>query len=561
MAATPANQPREETQENPVPSGMIADVSVLARQIEPAGERASGTRRAAADEQRVPRKATVAAPLQPRAMTPRTAAHPSKTRPGLRASAALSPDRAGQRVFAELLLPRRWAKLRVSTDLFCLCLASSLAVFAGPQPTVSSGGRWCAALFPLVALLLLRLRRAPDEQLSASLLDTLGYVVGMMSVAAMLTIAGGGFFDGEHSARLAIRLWAFSAVYVGASRAALLMIRRGAMLIPVYATPVLIVGAGHVGQHIAQRLAAEPRWGLRAVGFVDESPRPGADGAPLPLPLLGGLRDLPAALEMSGARRLIVAFSGEPDRALIGQLRDCEALGIDVSVVPRLYESMNARATLDHLGGIPLVSLRPTNPRGWEFVVKHAFDRCVAGLVLLALVPLLGAIALVVRLSSHGPILFRQRRVGRDGREFDLLKFRSMAPVQFGQAFVPSPGAAPGGIEGLDRRTRIGRLLRATSLDELPQLINVLRGDMSIVGPRPERPEYVQRFAFQHEHYEDRHRVRSGITGWAQVNGLRGQTSIADRVEWDNYYIQNWSLGLDARILALTVLEVLRFRG
>jgi lipopolysaccharide/colanic/teichoic acid biosynthesis glycosyltransferase len=127
--------------------------------------------------------------------------------------------------------------------------------------------------------------------------------------------------------------------------------------------------------------------------------------------------------------------------------------------------------------------------------------------------------------------------------------------------FVPREGCAPGGIEGIDRRTRIGKHLRELSLDEFPQLINALRGDMSLVGPRPERPEYVQRFAVEVARYEDRHRVRSGITGWAQVNGLRGQTSIADRVEWDNWYIQNWSVRRDLRIIVLTIAEVLRFRG
>jgi lipopolysaccharide/colanic/teichoic acid biosynthesis glycosyltransferase len=202
------------------------------------------------------------------------------------------------------------------------------------------------------------------------------------------------------------------------------------------------------------------------------------------------------------------------------------------------------------------------NPRGWQFAVKHTLDRTAALLALVALSPLMLAIALAVRLSLPGPVLFRQRRVGRDGQAFDLLKFRTMhEPGTGAGAFELPEGVAPGGVEGEDRTTGVGRLLRSTSLDELPQFLNVLRGEMSIVGPRPERPEFVERFTRDVDRYTDRHRVKSGITGWAQVNGLRGQTSIADRVEWDNYYIQNWSLRLDLRVIALTVAEIFRFRG
>jgi lipopolysaccharide/colanic/teichoic acid biosynthesis glycosyltransferase len=169
---------------------------------------------------------------------------------------------------------------------------------------------------------------------------------------------------------------------------------------------------------------------------------------------------------------------------------------------------------------------------------------------------LLGA-TLAVKLSSPGPIFFRQRRVGRDGRDFDLLKFRSMSPPdtkQAGNVSVLLPGdTAPGGVEGADRRTKVGKLMRRTSIDELPQLFNVLRGDMSIVGPRPERPEFVELFELRVDRYEDRHRVKSGITGWAQVHGLRGKTSLSDRIELDNYYIENWSLWLDFKILLMTI--------
>ncbi|MDP9168450.1 MAG: sugar transferase, partial [Actinomycetota bacterium] len=173
--------------------------------------------------------------------------------------------------------------------------------------------------------------------------------------------------------------------------------------------------------------------------------------------------------------------------------------------------------------------------------------------------PVFLGLALLVRLSSPGPILFGQKRIGRDGRVFDCLKFRSMRPLDpDAAAFQVKQGAAPGGVEGDDRRTRIGKIMRKTSLDELPQLINVLQGDMSLVGPRPERPEFVELFEMQIRRYGDRHRVKAGITGWSQVHGLRGQTSIADRAEFDNYYIENWSLSLDFKVLLLTILAVLR---
>jgi lipopolysaccharide/colanic/teichoic acid biosynthesis glycosyltransferase len=167
--------------------------------------------------------------------------------------------------------------------------------------------------------------------------------------------------------------------------------------------------------------------------------------------------------------------------------------------------------------------------------------------------------ALGVKLSSPGPVLFRQRRVGRDGQVFDMLKFRSMRQKRASNpGFRPEEGSAPGGVEGEDRRTRFGRIIRRTAVDELPQLLNVLRGEMSLVGPRPERPEFVSLFHDDIDRYGDRHRVKSGITGWAQVNGFRGQTSLADRVEWDNFYIENWSLWLDVKILLLTLVAVVR---
>ena len=234
-----------------------------------------------------------------------------------------------------------------------------------------------------------------------------------------------------------------------------------------------------------------------------------------------------------------------------------------VSFIPRLFEKVPRRLTVEHLGGLPLLTAHRPDPKGWQFAIKYAVDRAVAAFVILLALPVLAAGALAVWRSLGRPILFRQVRVGRDGRPFEMLKFRSMKAADPQEPTTPQvelpADTAPGGVEGADRRTRVGAFLRATSIDELPQLFNVLKGDMSLIGPRPERPEYVARFEESVHRYAERHRVKAGITGWAQVHGLRGKTSIADRAEWDNYYIENWSLWLDVKIALMTVLAVLPF--
>ena len=454
-----------------------------------------------------------------------------------------------------------WARLRLVVDVCVLFLASCFALFAAPTQSTGAN-RWLAAAFPIAVLMIMHARSSPDSRLNGSLLDVVAYVLGVVSLATMLTIAAYSVAAGVHPLGLALRLWLFASVYLGVARAVLLSVRRHALAAEAYATPTLIIGDGVVGARLVNRLVQEPRLGLRPVGFLDYKPMPRADGATDSLvPVLGGPDDLGKAIEHTGARQVIIAFSTEPDRLLVERVRDCQRLGVEVSVVPRLYESINHRAALDYIGGVPLLSLRSIDPHGRQFAVKHALDRGLALIALIAFFPTLVALAFAVRVTSPGPILFRQRRVGRDGRTFDLLKFRTMREPTCADPFELPKGSAPGGVEGQDRRTCVGHWIRGTSLDELPQLINVVRGDMSLVGPRPERPEYVERFTTEVDGYVDRHRVKSGITGWAQVRGLRGQTSISERVEWDNYYIQNWSLSLDMRILALTAVEVLRARG
>jgi exopolysaccharide biosynthesis polyprenyl glycosylphosphotransferase len=478
-----------------------------------------------------------------------------------------------------LLDPPSWWRLRLLVDVVVLYLASSAALFADPTISGAVADRWLAAIFPVIVLAFVYAGHGRQDRLGGSLFDSTTHVLGAVSLAAMLTIGLASITGAQHPVGMAVRLWLFGGVYLALARAVLLSVRRQAMLTPALATPTLVVGAGIVGEHVVRRLVDEPRYGLRPVGYLDSDPLPrDGRGDGDHVPVLGTPEDMVTALEHTGARRVILAFSSIPDHVLVSTVKECDELGIEVSLVPRLFESINDRATLDHVGGLPLLTLHPTNPRGWQFAVKHGFDRVFAVIALLLLSPLMLACALAVRLSSPGPILFRQRRVGRDGSQFMMLKFRTMRgdPSQAGEADARwvaqirgddgepphsrAEAAAEPAARPVNRTTSVGRVLRTLSMDELPQLLNVLRGDMSVVGPRPERVGYVREFERVVRGYGDRHRVKSGMTGWAQVNGLRGQTSIADRVEWDNYYIQNWSLSLDLRIIAMTVSEVLRFR-
>jgi exopolysaccharide biosynthesis polyprenyl glycosylphosphotransferase len=459
----------------------------------------------------------------------------------------------------------RWPRRALAGDVLALLAGSVIAMAFAPLPVLSggsltAGGAWFAAIYVVFTTVTLLARRRGAGHLPATVVDSCFGALRSASTGVLLAIATAAVAGAQRITPAAVWLWLITTLLMFGERTVIGLLTRRARLRGDLATPTLVVGAGIVGGHVARRLLERPEYGLHPVGFLDADPMPeGADTGGVPV--LGGPEDLAEVCERTGARQVILAFAAERDRRLVEVVNQCRTLGIGVSVVPRLYESINERARLDHIGGLPLLALAPVNPKGWQFAVKHAFDRVFAMVTVLLLSPLLAAIALSVRLSSPGPVIFRQRRVGRDERAFDLLKFRTMRiEADADRQFIPRAGSAPGGVEGVDRRTSIGRWLRSTSLDELPQLLNVLRGEMSMIGPRPERPEFVERFAGEIPNYDSRHRVKSGITGWAQVNGLRGQTSIADRIEWDNHYIENWSLSLDLRTLALTFAEVLRFR-
>jgi exopolysaccharide biosynthesis polyprenyl glycosylphosphotransferase len=488
-----------------------------------------------------------------------------------RARQALGP---GHRSRQALFEGSGWTAVRLVTDTTMLLLGCVAALLGAPAELDGVGNPALIWMLPPITLVLLAVRGRYGDAIHVRLIDGIGTFVSATSLAAIALIAGAALIDpSTDSAPLLARAWLFGTAYLVGGRVVLAWAQRRARANRLVARPTLIVGAGQVGGRVERRLREQPELGLLPIGYLDGDAPP-AEMAPLrEAPVLGAPEDIAEVARATGARHVVLGFSSAPDYTLIPFVRVCETLGLKVSLVPRLFDSVNVRVALDHLGGLPLYGLHSINPKGWQFTVKHVLDRIGAVLLLILLSPVLLALAIGVRMSSPGPVLFRQLRIGRDGREFEMFKFRSMrmagrpAGSDEGETSTSDEhdnvvplltDRAPGGVEGADRRTGIGGFLRRSSLDELPQLLNVLRGEMSLVGPRPERPEFVSLFGTRVERYGDRHRVKSGMTGWAQVHGLRGQTSLQDRVEWDNYYIENWSLTLDFKVLLLTLAALFR---
>jgi len=308
---------------------------------------------------------------------------------------------------------------------------------------------------------------------------------------------------------------------------------------------VLLVGDGDLGRAIHQRMTHHPEFGLKVRGFLTEDPSR-VGGFVGSTPICGQWNDVAEVVERDGIDQVVFALPFDSLPKLEGLLARLDTAAVDVKVAPDIERFVSLRAGVEEFGGLPLISLRATPLMGWNRVAKRTMDLCLAALVLVVVSPLMLLIALAVKVSTRGPIFFAQERMGLDGRVFRVWKFRTMA------ADAEAESGPVWATEDDPRRTRVGRLLRRLSLDELPQLLNVLQGDMSLVGPRPERPVFIEQFRARVPKYMLRHMVQAGITGWAQVNGWRGNTSIEQRIEHDLYYIENWSWRLDLKILALT---------
>ncbi|MBL8955115.1 MAG: undecaprenyl-phosphate glucose phosphotransferase [Myxococcaceae bacterium] len=362
---------------------------------------------------------------------------------------------------------------------------------------------------------------------------------------ATLLLVAVRYFVSERYSRMTIAIFMVYA-FVGVSgvrlafRAAFNSLRRRGFNLKT----ILVVGAGELGQRVIETIDEHRELGFTVTGVLTRKPEKVGTvvrGAKV----VGLIAEVDAVLDATPVDQVIIALPMD-DQALVKPLMEKLAQRtVDVKVVPDLYQYRTLRSGLEEFGGLPIISLQGAPLHGWNVVLKRAFDVAFSLLSLVVASPVLALIALAVKLTSRGPVLYRQERMGMDGRTFEMLKFRTMSvDAEEEGAQMASPYDP--------RRTWVGTFLRRSSLDELPQLFNVLIGEMSLVGPRPERPVFIEEFKKQIPRYHLRHMVKAGLTGWAQVNGLRGQTSMQKRIEYDLYYIENWSLLLDLKIVLRT---------
>lgn len=309
---------------------------------------------------------------------------------------------------------------------------------------------------------------------------------------------------------------------------------------------VLILGVGELAQTLSEKLKLHPEYGFNIVGFLKQ---------PEDIPIetldkkniLGSISEISKIIQQFGIDQVFIAFPLHAQGKIEEVLDLLREETVTIKVVPDLMQFVNLQSGVEELDGLPIISISDTPLYGWNLVIKRAVDLVLSSIAILLLFPLMALIALIVKLESPGPVFYRQEREGLDRKVFDMLKFRSMrtdAETDTGPVWASKSD---------DRRTRIGTFLRTSSLDELPQLYNVFKGEMSLVGPRPERPVFINDFKKTIPHYMLRLKMKAGLTGWAQVNGWRGNTSLEKRIEYDLYYIRNWSLTFDIKILFMTL--------
>lgn len=382
--------------------------------------------------------------------------------------------------------------------------------------------------------------------------DTTRNIIASLTVGAVMTygvqelIFRNSFLYVNYPRSLFFYVWLFSIILVVLGRELHRWITVQARAHGAANDNLLIVGTGRIARDMLSRISGNPALGYNIVGVV--TAKDAHQGRMLGVPILGNYDDVPDVIDLYQVEQVIIALPDAQRSELVQLVTLCQRGNVDIKVYPDIFAYMAGDLNVDDLNGTPLLTVRDIALRGWRLSLKRGLDviGSLAGLIFLS--PFMLLTALLVWLEDHGPVFYTQERMGLDGRPFPMIKFRSMRV----NAEEQGPGWT---VENDPRRTRVGGFLRRTNWDEIPQLINVLVGHMSLVGPRPERPVYVEEFRSQIPRYMERHREKAGITGWAQIHGLRGDTSIAERTAYDLWYVENWSLWLDIKIIFRTILQ------
>ncbi|MGE5316216.1 MAG: undecaprenyl-phosphate glucose phosphotransferase [Acidobacteriota bacterium] len=402
-----------------------------------------------------------------------------------------------------------------------------------------------------VWLFVFQSRRLYGTRRNTHISDEMFAVIRVVTICMLITMSASFFYRGfSYSRGVFILLWLCAIVTVTFGRYLVMefekyLYRRGREL-----KSVAIVGSQTTASLLSSKLGADRSLGYEVLGYYAEAPA-GKDSAIASLPFLGGIGNLRRDIPQKRLQAVLIALPYDEHSQLLELMKNVEGMNIDLMLVPDVLEMMTSRIRIKEIGGVPLITLKDVPLSTWNRITKRAFDILVASTVLLLTLPVTLLIAALVKLTSRGPVFYIQERVGLDGVSFPILKFRSMRT---------DAEAATGPVRNTkndNRASSIGKILRRTSLDELPQLLNVLAGQMSIVGPRPERPYFVQQFKNEIPRYLERHRMKTGMTGWAQVNGLRGNAPIDERTKYDIYYIENWSLVFDIKIILKTIHAVI----
>ncbi len=468
-------------------------------------------------------------------------------------------------------LSRRLVTLHAVTDSLLCMLAFALAYFVRFElplfeaPKGQPPFAQYLVLIPFIGILvplafnlqgayrLPRIRTRVDDFFSALVSNVMVVVVGLLGTLYYQVYVAGAQAQATGAYEVSRLVWllylVLSISLTYASRAVVRIETKRRFDAGVGLKRVLIAGTGNLARHVADKLLEHREFGFEVAGFVDDSA--GADTAGYRgLPLHGRIADTGEIIRRERIDQLYVALPLEEHVKMLGLIEVANRECIDVKIAPDILHVIALRARLEDLDGVPLININDVPLQGLNSLVKRIIDIAVSAVVLVGLALPFAVIAAIVRLTSPGPVFYRQERMGLDRHPFMVLKFRSMyndAERETGPVWTR---------ENDPRVTPVGRVLRRFSIDELPQLWNVLLGDMSLVGPRPERPFFVEQFRERVPQYMLRHKVKSGLTGWAQVNDWRGNTSIEKRIECDLYYIENWSFALDFKILWLTVVRV-----